>query len=59
VTTRIDRVLLMAGAEAPNSWRVLHQFTLSSTADQLTDTSMPHPDPQPADVGSVGRIGRR
>jgi 2'-5' RNA ligase len=33
VTTRIDRVLLMAGAEADSSWRVLHQFTLASTGD--------------------------
>lgn len=33
VITRIDRVLLMAGAEACNSWRVLHQFTLASTGD--------------------------
>ena len=25
--------MLMAGAEACNSWRVLHQFTLASTGD--------------------------
>jgi 2'-5' RNA ligase len=31
VTTRIDRVLLIAGAEAPSSWRVLHEFTLAPT----------------------------
>jgi 2'-5' RNA ligase len=33
VTTRIDRVLLIAGTEAPNSWRVLHKFTLAPTGD--------------------------
>ena len=31
VTTRIDRVLFITGAQAPNSWSVLHQFTLAST----------------------------
>jgi 2'-5' RNA ligase len=33
VTTRIDRVLLITGTEAPDSWSLLHQFTLASTGD--------------------------
>lgn len=29
VSTRIDHVLLVAGADAPNSWRVRHRSCLS------------------------------
>ncbi|MCW2899417.1 MAG: hypothetical protein JWO67_1682 [Streptosporangiaceae bacterium] len=30
VRTRIDRILLIAGAPAPRSWRILQEFRLSS-----------------------------
>ena len=33
VTTRIDRVLLIAGTDAPNSWHLLHKFTLAPTGN--------------------------
>jgi hypothetical protein len=33
VTARIDRVLLIAGTEAPKSWHVLHKFTLVPASD--------------------------
>ena len=30
LSTHIERVLLIAGTQAPNSWRVLHEFRLGT-----------------------------
>ena len=39
VTARVDRVLLVAGTDAPSSWRMLHQFDLAASSAVEAGTS--------------------
>ena len=53
LSTRIDRVLLIAGTQAPTSWRLLHEFRLPDVPDiqrpGVPDIHVPaHPGSPPA-----------